>query len=171
MHHTAAYWIEQLHLTPLPEEGGMYRENFRSADVLQPAGLPARYTGPRSAMTDIFYLLAGDMFSAFHRLASDELWHFHTGDTLLVHVIEPAGTYTCHRMGFQIDAGETLRVTMPAGCWFAAELAERKPDRFALVSCVVAPGFEFADFELGSRAALCAQFSAHREAVTRLTRS
>lgn len=170
MHHTAAYWIEHLQLTPLPSEGGMFRENYRSADVLQPAGLPARFTSPRSAMTDIFYLLAGDMFSAFHRLRSDELWHFHTGDTLLVHVITADGQYVCHRLGHAVDAGETLRVTMPSGCWFAAELADKTADQFALVSCVVAPGFEFADFELGSRAALCAQFPAHREVITRLTR-
>lgn len=170
MHHTAAYWIEQLHLTPLPEEGGMYRENFRSADVLQPAGLPARYTSPRSAMTDIYYLLAGDMFSGFHRLASDELWHFHTGDTLLVHVINTDGHYACHRLGHAVDTGETLRVTMPAGCWFAAELADQAKDQFALVSCVVAPGFEFADFELGKRADLLTQYPEHRTLITRLTR-
>lgn len=167
---TAAYWIDRLQLTPLPEEGGMFREMYRAPLTYQQSALPARYDGPRSALTDIYYLLHGKTFSAFHRLQSDEIWHYHTGTALCVHVINLDGTYVCHTLGFDIERGEQLRVTLPLGCWFAAEMRDKSDDHFALVSCVVAPGFEFQDFELGTRAQLRTEYPAHATIIDRLTR-
>ena len=146
----------------------MYRETFRSAHVLPREALAGRYDGPRVALTDIYYLLHGTLFSGFHQLRSDEIWHYHAGGTLLAHEIRPDGTYTRHALGF--DAGEALRVTFPAGSWFAAELQHKAATDYALVSCVVAPGFEFSDFTLGQRAALLKTFPQHSTVITRLTR-
>lgn len=168
---TAAYWIDRLQLTPLPEEGGMFREMYRSPMIHPQSTLPERYNGPRAAITDIFYLLHAKTFSALHRLTSDEIWHYHTGTTMLVHVIQENGTYVCHNLGLDAECGEALRITLPRGCWFAAEMKEKTDANFALVSCVVAPGFEFQDFELGERMRLQTEYPQHSAVIVRLTRS
>lgn len=167
---TAQYWIDRLQLTLLPEEGGLYKETYRSPMTYPQTALPKQYGGSRVAITDIYYLLHGTTFSAFHRLASDEIWHYHAGTTMLAHVIDAQGNYTKYMIGSVLERGETLRVTFPAGCWFAAEMQEKTSAHFSLVSCVVAPGFEFQDFELGTRQQLLTQFPQHRSVIERMTR-
>jgi len=170
MKHPATYWIKKLDLIQLPEEGGLYRETYRSNMVFAQKDLPDSYTGPRVAITDIYYLVQGKTFSAFHKIRSDEIWHYHVGNPLLVHVIDADGTYHIETLGLDIERGEKLRVTLPRGCWFASEMKDKAPDQYALVSCVVAPGFELADFELGTRDALINQYPQHKEAIRQLTR-
>ena len=94
----AAYWIRTLDLQPHPE-GGYYRQTFRSDLALPQAALPAGFKGPRPASTCIYFLIEQGNFSAFHRLQSDELWHFHVGSPLLVHEIQPNGQYFQVRLG------------------------------------------------------------------------
>lgn len=166
---TAEYWIEKLKMTPLPEEGGMYKETYRSTMVHKKENLPERYDGDRTAITDIFYLLHGNEFSAFHKLTSDEIWHHHAGDGMLVHIISEAGDYQKVSIGSDLESGDVLSVAFPLGCWFAAE--PKKTDSYGLVSCVVAPGFEFSDFELGTRAQLNELYSQHYEIINKMTRS
>jgi len=136
--------------------------------ILPKLGLPSGFKGPRSASTAIYFLLEPGMFSAFHRIQSDELWHFYAGDPLLVHVIDEDGEYSQIQLGPSHDAGEVFQANVAAGCWFAAEL---KPGgEFALVGCTVAPGFDFADFEIASRARLAGTYPRHSELIHRLTR-
>ena len=73
--HDAAYWIARLRLTAHPE-GGYFRETYRAAELVPRAALPAGFSGPRACSTAIFFLLPSDQVSRFHRLRSDEVWHF-----------------------------------------------------------------------------------------------
>lgn len=155
--------IARLGLEPHPE-GGFYRETYRSEERVQ-RGIPAV---ERAAATAIYYLLADDAYSAWHRIQSDELWHFHAGDSLNVHVLEDDGTVRTHRLGHVADdAMAVYQAVVPAGRWFAAERVAGRHG-YALVGCTVAPGFEFSEFELADGAVLLASHSAHGDLVQRL---
>jgi len=163
---TAQDWIDRLHLQPHPE-GGYFRETYRAPLILPPSALPV-HGGDRAASTAIYFLLEGDQFSAFHRIRSDELWHFYAGSTLIVHVITPDGEYRQIRLGSSADQGEHFQAVVPAGCWFGSSLFD--PNKYALVGCTVAPGFDFADFEMANREELIVQYPQHRAIIQRLTR-
>jgi predicted cupin superfamily sugar epimerase len=163
----ARYWIEKLQLCPHPE-GGYYRETYRSDVVLARVALPSRFKGARAASTAIYFLMEGGNFSAFHRLSSDELWHFYAGSALLVHAINSSGAHSSLRLGNDPDAAEVSQAVVPAGNWFASHVADWKS--WALVGCTVSPGFDFADFEIGQRAKLTELYPQHREVISRLTR-
>lgn len=158
--------IAQLALIPHPE-GGYYREMYRSPGMIAEQALPPDYGGPRSFVTSIYFLLTSESSSRFHRLRSDELWYFHSGSPLTVFTLAPTGLMTKYRLGFDMAGGEALQCAIPAGCWFAA--AVDVPDSFSLISCVVAPGFDFADFALGDREALVRQFPEHAMCIVPLT--
>lgn len=163
----AEYWIRKLELEPHPE-GGYFRQTYRANLVLAKESLPFEFTGARAASTAIYFLLEGENFSAFHRLLSDELWHFYVGGALVVHVIDEHGRYSEVLLGNDPDRGETLQAAVKGGCWFASEVRDRKS--FALVGCTVAPGFDFADFEMAKREELVKDYPQHRRLIDRLTR-
>ena len=163
----AQYWIKSLGLERHPE-GGYYKETYRSDEVIDLAGLPERFPGPRSISTSIYFLLQGGEVSHLHRIKSDELWHFHAGNSLSIHMIDPEGEHRIKRLGQNIENGEVLQGIVPTGCWFGAEVDD--PDAFCLVGCTVAPGFDFEDFEMGDREVLLQLFPEHREIIGRLTR-
>ena len=164
----ARYWIDALDLEPLPEEGGWYREVYRSAESIPADALPERFDGPRCFATQIYYLLGSDEYSAFHRVQQDETWHFYEGSPLTLYTLAPDGTYAQVCLG-RTFPDEQFQFTVPAGTYFAAEVADG--GSYALVGCTVAPGFEFADFEAPSRADLVAQFPEHEATIRLLTRA
>ena len=159
--------IEQLNLTRHPE-GGWYRETYRCTEAAPKKALPERFGGERSFCTAIYFLLGKGDVSALHRIKSDEMWHFYSGTTLTVHMLTPAGEHGTIRLGSDCAAGETYQAVVPAGCWFGAEVSG--DGSYALVGCTVAPGFDFADFEMGDRAALLQQYPEHGEMISRLTK-
>jgi hypothetical protein len=163
----ARYWIEKLGLEAHPE-GGYFRQSYKAGLVVPKSGLPDGFAGARAASTAIYFLLEGKNFSAFHRLRSDEVWHFYAGDPLVVHGIEPDGKYFSILLGRDLEAGEVLQAVVPAGCWFASHVADWKS--LAVVGCTVAPGFDFEDFEMGRREELGARYPQHRALIERLTR-
>jgi uncharacterized protein len=163
----AKYWIENLRLEAHPE-GGYFRQTYKADLTLAQSALPGGFTGARAASTAIYFLLEGENFSAFHRLRSDEVWHFYDGAPLVVHVIEPEGIVSRILLGRDVDAGQTLQAVVKAGCWFASHVADWSS--FALVGCTVAPGFEFDDFETGRREELMERYPLHAELIERLTR-
>jgi len=165
--HDAQYWIEKLHLEPHPE-GGCFRQTYRAEMMLARAALPKGFAGDRAASTAIYFLLEGKNFSAFHRLKSDEIWHFYAGSPLLVHVIDPSGGYSCIRMGSDPEARQIFQAVVPAGCWFASHVEDW--ESWALVGCTVAPGFDFADFEMAKRGALVTECPQHQTIIESLTR-
>jgi hypothetical protein len=163
MHPDAADLVQRLGLVPHPE-GGFYRETWRSPLSLQ--GLP--HGTPRAASTAIYFLLPAGTFSAFHRVASDEVWHHYDGDPLDLHEIDDAGNYTLVALGRDLNKGERPQHVVPAGKWQAAV---PRGDRHTLCGCTVAPGFDFRDFEMPPRAELARLFPKQAELVARLSRS
>ena len=164
---TAQAFIEQLGLARHPE-GGWFRETYRASENVTAEALPARFGGERSLSTAIYFLLEEGDISALHRIKSDEVWHFYAGSALRVHCIFPDGSYQEFKLGPNLAAGEQFQAVVPAGCWFGAELAD---GGFALVGCTVAPGFDFADFEMGEAKQLCERYPQHAAITRRLTRA
>jgi predicted cupin superfamily sugar epimerase len=163
----ARAWIERLQLRRHPE-GGYFRETYRADEGIARAHLPERFTGDRAFATAIYFLLEGDDFSALHTIKQDEVWHFYDGSPLTVHVIEPDGSHSALRLGRNFSAGEQPQGVVKAGRLFGAILDDSTS--YALVGATVAPGFDFADFELPTRAELCARYPQHRALIERLTR-
>lgn len=165
--HDAKYWIEKLRLEAHPE-GGYFRQTYRSEMMISREALPAGFTGARAASTAIYFLLEGENFSAFHRLRSDEVWHFYAGSPLVVDVIDTERRHSSVLLGSDFEAGQVFQAVVRAGCWFASHVADWKS--WAVVGCTVAPGFDFADFEMGKREELVREYPGHREVIERLTR-
>lgn len=167
MNRDARYWVGKLSLAPHPE-GGYFRESYRSELSIPASVLPGKFSGARQASTAIYFLLEAGNFSAFHRLHSDEMWHFYAGGALIVHELSGDGSYTARFLGNHPEAGEELQLVVKAGSWFAAGV--RDPESYALVGCTVAPGFDFADFEMAERDNLLHTYPQYKDIITRFTR-
>lgn len=161
----ADYWIEKLNLLPHPE-GGFYRETYRAAESISRHALPQRFNGERQHATAIYFLLRVHDRSHFHRIQSDELWHYHAGDVLSIFVLDESGV-TELKLGTDIDSGESPQVVVPGGKWFGAVV--KNPGHYTLSSCTVSPGFDFEDFEIADRAQLLQAFPKHRDIIITLT--
>lgn len=159
--------IRALDLQPHPE-GGFYRETYRSAGLIHRDSLDAGYQGERCYSTCIYFLLTSEVFSAFHRIRQDEIWHFYEGSPIELHMIAEDGGYTKTAIGRDLDQGQVPQWVVPGGAWFAATVIQR--DAYALLGCTVAPGFDFLDFELPARAELTGKFPQHGELIAGLTR-
>jgi predicted cupin superfamily sugar epimerase len=163
---TAQSYIQALQLQPHPE-GGFFSESYRSAQTMA-LSAPGGGTQQRNVCTAIYFLLEAGNFSAFHRIQSDEIWHFYAGQALEVLELLPDGQLCCTRLGSDILRGEIPQYVVPADTWFASRVAEG--GTFSLVGCTVAPGFDFADFRLARREDLLEIFPQHRQVITELTR-
>ncbi len=159
--------IDGLHLEPHPE-GGYFKRVHYCAEQLPAAALPNRYLGSRQLYSSIYYLLGPGDFSAFHRLKSDEIWHFFEGESLAVHLISPDGTYVLHHLGKDLSKGEHFQIVIPHGTWFAAEPSISTA--YALIGCTVVPAFEYHDFELATAIELVSLFPQHSNLINRLCR-
>ena len=161
-----AYWIEKLALKRHPE-GGNFRETYRSPEVVPMHALPERFKGDRPFSTCIYFLLNKKDYSAFHSVQQDEVWHFYEGSSLTLHIIDQKGKYSAVKLGKDLANGESFQVVVGAGCWFAA--AVNNQHAYSLVGCTVAPGFDFADFEMADRQNLVARYPQHRELIEKYT--
>lgn len=158
--------VRRLDLKQHPE-GGFFSETYRSAERVMRDKNGGGSTETRSASTAIYYLLSDGAHSAWHRIKSDEVWHFYAGEPLHVHVLDKTGALVTHRLGNALThADAVFQAVVPAGLWFAAECAD--PATFALVGCTVAPGFEFSEFELADVDALKARHPQHAALIERL---
>lgn len=164
---TAAKLIDQLQLQAHPE-GGWYRRSYQSEEIINAAALPPRFNGGRHISTAIFYLLENGNFSALHKIKSDEIWYFYMGDPLRIHIIYPSGALSTIILGNDFEKGQHFQFAVPARCWFASKPAPAS--EFSLVGCTVAPGFDFADFELADVATLKGIYPMHKEIIDRLCR-
>jgi uncharacterized protein len=157
--------IDQLDLQPHPE-GGFYRQTY-SCDEHITRSSRTHAAIERRASTGIYYMLSGDAYSAWHRIDSDEMWHFYAGDPLLIHVLYQHGEWLTHRLGNMLEQPDAVfQAVVPAGCWFAAE--RHGSEGFSLVGCTVAPGFEFETFELANVGDLLRRYPAHESVILRL---
>ncbi|MDZ7764972.1 MAG: cupin domain-containing protein [Melioribacteraceae bacterium] len=159
--------IEKLSLQPHPE-GGYFREVYRSTDEIKKHGLPDRYKTNRNSGTSIYYMLEGEQFSSFHKLKSDETWHFYLGSPIILHLISREGEYSKIVLGQKILEDELHQFTIINGTWFAAEVKDKKS--YSLVGCTVYPGFDFEDFEMGDRFELINKFPQHKEIIKDFTK-
>ena len=153
---TSKYYIDKLELSKHPE-GGWFKEEYRSAESIPSTALDNRFDAERSISTSIYFLLEKGAFSAFHRIKSDETWHFYDGDSLNIHSISPQGEYKLYVLGLNIENGELPQITVPHGDFFAAETN----GSFTFVGCTVAPGFDFNDFEMPKKQDLSALYPNH----------
>lgn len=142
---SASYWIEKLELQKHPE-GGWFKEIYRSEDVVSETGLPDNFKGERNFSTSIYFLLEGDDFSAFHRIKSDEIWHYYAGTSAIEILLLGNGKMKRYLVGNNPDNGQIFQVIVPKNTWFATRL--QNPEGYALAGCTVSPGFHFEDFEL-----------------------
>ncbi len=158
----AEFWIKHLALNPHPE-GGWYKEVYRAKEEISINALPNRYNGNRNTATSIYFMLEEGNISHFHRIKSDEIWYFHAGEACIVYLLHPNGELEAVHLGINIENGEVLQVLMPKNTWFAA-----KPlGAYTLVGCMVAPGFDFQDFELADEK-LLQQYPQHAEIISPL---
>lgn len=159
----AEAWIRNLDLEAHPE-GGYYKETYRS-------GLSSTFDNfddSRNASTAIYFMLTSGNFSAFHRIRSDEMWHFYDGNPVSIFTIDVQGVLKEIKLGLNIANGELPQAIVPAGCWFASSVAAGGD--YALVGCTVSPGFDFKDFELANREELINSFPEHRDVILNYTR-
>lgn len=151
----ASEWIQELEMAA-HIEGGYFKEVLKSSDKV----------GHRALYTSIYFLLEEDNPSHFHRLTADEVWYFHDGEPLTIHMIHPDGSYEAVQLGKEISAGQVLQYCVPKGTIFGSSVEKG----YALVSCMVAPGFEYSDFELFTRRQLLEEYPQHAAIIEKLTR-
>jgi predicted cupin superfamily sugar epimerase len=164
---TAQTYIDAFQLQAHPE-GGFFKETYRSDLMIVVTRADDGTVVHRSASTGIYFLLEEGNFSAFHRIKSDEMWHFYAGQALEVLELRANGELQCTRLGPDILQGEVHQHVVGANTWFASRVAAGGV--FSLVGCSVAPGFDFADFCLADRDALLASFPQHGRIIAALTR-
>ena len=148
--------VESLELQPHPE-GGFYKETYRSV---------LKNEEEQSLMTSIYFLLTSDSPSHFHRIQSDEHWYFHEGNPLSIHLLTDKGLETI-QLGLDLAKNQTPHALVEGNTIFGSEI--QAADGYALVSCVVSPGFDFSTFELFTKEDLLPKFSAHKTLIERLT--
>ncbi len=145
-------------------EGGFFVETYRCPQK----SYFEDFSGDRNTSTAIFYLLEEKDFSSFHRIRSDEMWHFYQGGPLKIVEISPQGELIETILGNQFLEGQKIQYVVKAGHWFASYPLEGS--RYCFVGCTVAPGFDFQDFELGQRKVLSEQYPQHTQIIHELTR-
>lgn len=156
-------WIDQLQMEPHPE-GGFYKRSFESEQLL----FSPDHEGERKLFTSIYFLLGSGDVSRFHRLKSDEVWYYHSGSPLTVHIIDENGEYCKKRLGLNLSDGGKPQLLVKKGSIFGSTVDEE--DACSLVGCMVSPGFDFQDFELFEKSWLLDKYPQHREIIERLTR-
>lgn len=148
-------------------EGGFYSQSHRSEGVLPASALPSGISGPRLWSTGIYFLLSHGEKSKLHKIAFDEVWNFYLGDPLIVVEITAQGHVKETLLGRDFKQGQNLQYVVKGGTWFGSYLPNGS--EYAFVGCTVAPGFDFADFEMGDRKKLLGLFPGLKSTVELLT--
>jgi predicted cupin superfamily sugar epimerase len=156
--------INKLDLIPLPEEGGFYKETFRSKRLVQSSVL-----GSRTECTCIYYLITEDSFSALHLVDQDEIFHFYGGSPAEMFQFDLEGNSQIITMGSDLFNNECPQVIVPHNTWQGTKLKDPKPGAWALLGCTVAPGFELENFHIKSRQDLIHEFPLLEKDIIRYT--
>ena len=163
--HEPHYYVSKLGLTP-HREGGYYKETFQSTEMTSDQELTVNFEGKRKLYTSIYFLLTSKDISHFHRLKSDELWYYHAGSSLTIHIIDETGDYKEIRLGLDLDKGEVPQALVPKNSIFGSSVMDE--DTFSLVGCMVSPGFEYKDFELFTQDELLLNYPQHKDVILRM---
>ncbi|MDB1924326.1 cupin domain-containing protein [Clostridium tertium] len=153
----AEYYIKNLEMLP-HVEGGYFKESFLSEEKVREN---------KNLWSSIYFLLRTGEVSNFHRLKSDELWYYHDGEALTIYMISPEGELITKQLGINIEKGEVPQALVPKGYIFGSAMNN---DGFSLVGCMVAPAFEYEDFELFEREYLLNLYPKHKDIIIKLTR-
>lgn len=164
--HDPQYYVSKLGLTP-HREGGYYKETFQSTELISDQELSVQFEGERKIYTSIYFLLTSNDISHFHRLKSDELWYFHTGSPLTIHIIDEDGNYKEVKLGLNLDDGEVPQILVPKNSIFGSSVTEE--DTYSLVGCMVSPGFEYKDFQLFTQRELLEKYPEHKDVIMKMT--
>ncbi|NFI68604.1 cupin domain-containing protein, partial [Clostridium botulinum] len=148
--------------------GGYYKEVFVSAENITDSDLTTTFEDKRILWTSIYFLLRNGEVSNFHRLKSDEMWYYHSGSPLTIYMITPKGELITEQLGLDIEKGEKPQVLVPKNYIFGSAMNNKG---YALVGCMVSPGFEFRDFELFERDTLLNLYPKYKETIEKLTRA
>lgn len=147
--------VDLLDLEPHPE-GGAFRETYRSELKCENANGEERNVG-----TAIYFLVEGGQVTKWHRVLNDEVWHYYSGETVVLELISPDGEFTRHRVGNRLEKDEVPQVVIPAHTWQRAYTT----GHYTLVGCTVTPGFEFDDYEEIEKEDLAEKFPRHEIAI------
>lgn len=158
-------WVSKLGLSPHPE-GGYYKSTFESDENITDNELSVSFEDRRKLYTSIYFLLTSDEVSHFHRLKSDELWYYHGGSSLSIHVINENGVYQEIKLGMNLDDGDVPQVLVKKNSIFGSSVSDM--DMCSLVGCMVSPGFEFRDFELFTQEELLEKYPQHQEIIMKM---
>ena len=170
---TAEEVIEHLGLEPLDQEGGYFRQTWRSAFRIPNETLGSAFSaGEHAAGTAIYFLITRDQFSAMHRLRTDEIWLHHLGDPLEMLMLHPDGEGEIACIGSDLSRGQRPQHVCPANSWQGTQITP-EPSRvgWALGSCIMAPGFDWSEFELGDRDNLASIYPDFADQITARIRS
>ncbi len=160
---------KMLRLEPHPQEGGWFRQTWKSAEIIPREALPeGQYNGARAAGTAIYYLLEPNNFSEMHKLTSDEVFHFYLGDPVEMLQLGPDGSGKRLVLGQDVAAGQLLQTVVPQGVWQGTRLISG--GKVALLGCTVSPGFDYADYTSATREELTRSWPARAEMIAGLTR-
>jgi len=170
---TAEAIIRRYGLEPLNQEGGFFRQVWRSPVRIANGRLGAGYPteGDHALGTVIQFLITEESFSAMHRLGTPEHWFYHLGDAAEMLLLHPDGSSELLELGPELSAGQAIHRIVPAGSWQGTRLKSGGRQGFLFGSCVMVPGFEWTDFELGARERLAAAYPAAARAIAERTRS
>jgi hypothetical protein len=159
--------IQKYNLEP-HSEGGWYKQTYKSNEEIGADALPERFGASRAFSTAIYFLLEKGNFSAFHRIKSDECWHFYAGEPLFIYIIEQTGELKIISLGSNHEKGQSFQYVVPADCWFAS--CPAPGSEYCFVGCTVSPGFEFEDFELADATELSVMYPQHKSIIIELCR-
>lgn len=155
------HWVKRFEMQAHPE-GGFYAEVYRCEEEIPASGLPERYGSARALSTSIYFLFPFGKYTHLHRLKTDEVWHFYKGGPLAIYLIHADGRLEILKIG----PDGPFQVVVPKGCWFGAR---PEGNTYSLTGCTMAPGFDFADFEMGDRAELLAEYPQHADIIAEFT--
>jgi len=158
--------IKSLNLEPHPE-GGFFKETYRSESHFPGSTDDSHFPDGRSFSTAIYFLLKSHQTSAFHRIRSDEIWHYHLGSSATIHIIHPDSLYEALYLGPDLPSGQEFQHVVPAGSWFGVTVD--RPSDFVLAGCTVSPGFDFRDFEMADPYRLKNAFPEHKDIIEELS--
>ena len=148
-------------------EGGFYSAGYRSPEFLKSEGLPQRYNSPRNLYSSIYFMVTTTNSSRFHKLKTDEMWHFYLGDPISLHLISENGHYSKVELSAE-EGKEKFMYLVKKNTWMAAA-CEGNEKNYSLAACTLVPGFEYDDFELANRNDLLAAYPEHKEVIIRFT--
>ena len=157
-----------LQLSPLEPEGGFFRETYRSRWHVSEEYLPEGTHGSRSIATAIYFLITPDTFSALHRMPGTEIFHFYLGDPVIMLQLQRDGSTQRITLGHDLAGGQQPQVVVRGGVWQGSRLAAG--GKWALMGTTMSPGFDYADFHIGDRQQLSAQYPKVAEMIRQYTR-